>query len=270
MELLRGLDVLSREANAMQGTGKTKLKVENVGMVFDRDGSRMPVLNSINLEVGEGEFLCLLGPSGCGKSTLLNTMAGFLSPTSGRVTVDGEVVRGPDPRRVFVFQERGAFPWLTVEGNIGFGLQTMARGERESRIAHYVKMVGLEGFEKTYPPELSGGMKQRVEVARALAVNPDVLFLDEPFGALDSITRLVMRGELLRIWQAERKTIVFVTHDIDEAVQLADRVAVMSSRPGTIQEIVTIDIPHPREMSSVRYLQLRDGIFGQIGLAHRI
>jgi len=131
-------------------------------------------------------------------------------------------------------------------------------------------MVGLEGFERTYPQELSGGMKQRVEVARALAVNPDVLFLDEPFGALDSITRLVMRGELLRIMQAERKTIVFVTHDIDEAVQLADRVAVMSARPGTIQKIVTIDVAHPREMSSARYLELREGIFGQIGLAHGV
>ena len=170
-------------------------------------------------------------------------------------------MRGPDPRRIFVFQERGVFPWLTVEGNIGFGLFKLPRAEREQRIAHYIKMVGLEGFEKAYPPELSGGMKQRLEVARALAVNPDMLFLDEPFGALDSITRLIMRGELLRIWEAERKTIIFVTHDIDEAVQLADRVVVMSARPATNQQIVTIDIPHPRDISSPRYLELRDGIF---------
>jgi ABC-type nitrate/sulfonate/bicarbonate transport system ATPase subunit len=197
-------------------------------------------------------------------------MAGFLSPTSGEIKVSGEVVRKPDPRRIFVFQERGVFPWLTVEGNIGFGLSKLARAEREKRIAHYVKMVGLEGFEKTYPQELSGGMKQRLEVARALAVNPDMLLLDEPFGALDSITRLIMRGELLRIWEAERKTIVFVTHDIDEAVQLADRVVVMSARPATIRQIVNIDIAHPRDISSPRYLQLRDGIFQQIGLAHKV
>ena len=239
-------------------------------MVFTRDGKTTSVLNDISLTVAEGEFVCLLGPSGCGKSTLLSTMAGFLSPTSGEVTIDGEAVHGPDPRRIFVFQERGVFPWLTVEGNIAFGLFHLTAAERHQRVAHYIKMVGLEGFEKAYPPALSGGMKQRLEVARALAVNPDMLFLDEPFGALDSITRLVMRGELLRIWEAERKTIIFVTHDIDEAVQLADRVVVMSARPATIQQIVNIDIPHPRDISSARYLELRDGIFQQIGLAHKI
>jgi ABC-type nitrate/sulfonate/bicarbonate transport system ATPase subunit len=239
-------------------------------MVFTRDGKSTPVLNDISLEVADGEFVCLLGPSGCGKSTLLSTMAGFLSPTSGEIKIDSEVVHGPDPRRIFVFQERGVFPWLTVEGNIAFGLFHLPVAERRQRVAHYVKMVGLEGFEKAYPPALSGGMKQRLEVARALAVNPDMLFLDEPFGALDSITRLVMRGELLRIWEAERKTIIFVTHDIDEAVQLADRVVVMSARPASIQQIVNIDIPHPRDISSRRYLELRDGIFQQIGLAHKI
>lgn len=249
---------------------KTKLSVENVGMTFKRDGKDMTVLEGIDLEVGDGEFLCLLGPSGCGKTTLLNAMAGFLSPTSGEIRVDGETIKGPDPRRIFVFQERGVFPWLTVEGNIGFGLFKLPASEKEKRVAHYVKMVGLQGFEKAYPLELSGGMKQRLEVARALAVNPDMLFLDEPFGALDSITRLVMRGELLRIWEAERKTIIFVTHDIDEAVQLADRVVVMSTRPATIQQIVNIDIPHPRDISSPHYLELRDGIFRQIGLAHKI
>lgn len=248
----------------------TKLRTENVSMIFSRDGKSMSVLENINLEVGDGEFVCLLGPSGCGKSTLLSAIAGFLKPTGGEIRIDGEAVRGPDPRRIFVFQERGVFPWLTVEGNIGFGLARLSRAERAQRINHYIRMVGLEGFEKSYPHELSGGMKQRVEVARALAVNPDVLFLDEPFGALDSITRMVMRSELLRIWQAERKTILFVTHDIDEAVQLADRVVVMSARPGRIQQIVQIDIAHPRDISSPRYLELRDGILSQIGLAHNV
>lgn len=249
---------------------EAKLKAEHVHTVFTRDGKTTPVLEDISLEVADGEFVCLLGPSGCGKSTLLSTMAGFLSPTSGEIRIDGQVVRGPDPRRIFVFQERGVFPWLTVEGNIAFGLFHLTAAERKQRVIHYIRMVGLEGFEKAYPPALSGGMKQRLEVARALAVNPDMLFLDEPFGALDSITRLVMRGELLRIWEAERKTIIFVTHDIDEAVQLADRVVVMSARPATIQQIVKIDIPHPRDISSARYLELRDGIFQQIGLAHQI
>jgi NitT/TauT family transport system ATP-binding protein len=197
-------------------------------------------------------------------------MAGFLRPTSGEVRIDGETVSEPDPRRILVFQERGVFPWLTVEGNIDFGLFALSRPERRRRVAHYIKMVGLEGFEKAYPAELSGGMKQRLEVARALAVNPDMLLLDEPFGALDSITRIIMRGELLRIWEAERNTIIFVTHDIDEAVQLADRVAVMSGRPAKIQQIVDIDIPHPRDISAPRYLELRNGILEQIGLAHKI
>jgi NitT/TauT family transport system ATP-binding protein len=239
-------------------------------MVFTRDGKSTPVLDDINLAVHDGEFVCLVGPSGCGKSKLLNTMGGFLSPTGGAVSIDGEVVRGPDPRRIFVFQERGVFPWLTVEENVGFGLFKLPRVERAERIAHYIKMVGLEGFEEAYPSELSGGMKQRLEVARAFAVNPDMLYLDEPFGALDSITRLIMRGELLRIWEAERKTIIFVTHDIDEAVQLADRVVVLSARPASIQQIVNIDIPHPRDISSPRYLELRDGILRQIGLAHKV
>jgi NitT/TauT family transport system ATP-binding protein len=197
-------------------------------------------------------------------------MGGFLAPTGGTVIIDGEPVKGPDQRRILVFQERGVFPWLTVEGNIGFGLSKLSRAEREQRIAHYVRLVQLQGFERSYPSDLSGGMRQRLQVARALAVNPDILFLDEPFGALDSITRVMMRGELLRIWQEERRTIVFVTHDIDEAVQLADRVIVLSSRPARIQEIVPIDIPHPRNISSPRYLELRDELLKQIGLAYEI
>jgi len=247
-----------------------KLRAEHLGVVYDRDGESLPVLEDINLDVDDGEFVCLVGPSGCGKSTLLNAMAGFLSPTSGSVSIDGEMVTGPDPRRILVFQERGVFPWLTVEGNIGFGLSNLSRAERTPRIAHYVKTVRLEGFENSYPSDLSGGMKQRLQVARALAVNPDILFLDEPFGALDSITRVIMRGELLRIWQTERRTILFVTHDIDEAVQLADRVVVLSSRPAQIKDVLTIDMAHPRNISSSRYLELRDELLKQIGLAYEI
>jgi len=262
--------ILTEVAIKLKSSLKTKLRAEGIDMVFTRDSNKIQVLQQIGLEVGEGEFVCLLGPSGCGKSTLLNVLAGFISPTTGQVRIDNEPVCGPDPRRIFVFQERGVFPWLTVEGNISFGLFRLSPEERNQRIARYVKLVGLQGFEKAYPQELSGGMKQRLEVARALAVNPDMLFLDEPFGALDSITRLVMRRELLRIWEAERKTIIFVTHDIDEAVQLADRVVVMSARPARIQGIVDIDIAHPRDISSSRYLKLRDGIFKQIGMAHKV
>jgi ABC-type nitrate/sulfonate/bicarbonate transport system ATPase subunit len=262
--------VVQTEATIRGNNSAPKLCAEHLGVVFDRDGQALPVLEDINLDVEDSEFVCLVGPSGCGKSTLLNAMAGFLSPTSGSVRIDGEIVTGPDPRRILVFQERGVFPWLTVEGNIGFGLSKLTHAERSQRIAHYVKTVRLEGFENSYPSDLSGGMKQRLQVARALAVNPDILFLDEPFGALDSITRVIMRGELLRIWQTERRTIIFVTHDIDEAVQLADRVVVLSSRPAQIKEVLTIDMAHPRNISSPRYLELRDELLKQIGLAYEI
>ena len=247
-------------------TPMLKVRFRGINMNFDA----VDVLQDISLDIAEGEFVCIVGPSGCGKSTLLNIAGGFLAPVSGEVAIDGETVTGPDRRRIFVFQERGVFPWLTVEGNIGFGLYDLSNAARRERVSQYVRLVGLTGFERSYPRELSGGMKQRVEVARALAVNPDVLYLDEPFGALDSITRLQMRGELLRIWRTERKTVLFVTHDIDESVQLADRVVVMSARPGRIRRVVGVDIPHPRDLSSPRYIELRDSIFGEIGLAHRV
>src|SRR5580658_6318595 len=260
---------MSTQASAPSTSG-VKLQMDHVRKTFERDGNSISVLEDISLDVRNGEFICLVGPSGAGKSTLLNVMGGFLSPTSGSVAIDGETVQGPDPRRILVFQERGVFPWLTVEGNIGFGLSKLSDAERKQRTAHYVQLVRLQGFEHSYPSDLSGGMKQRLQVARALAVNPDILFLDEPFGALDSITRVIMRGELLRIWQTERRTIVFVTHDIDEAVQLADRVVVLSSRPAKIQDILNIDIPHPRNISSPRYLELRDELLKLIGLAYEI
>jgi len=253
-------------AEAVPTRAPIKIAIRGVRMRF----GAVEVLRDVDLDVREGELVCLVGPSGCGKSTLLNIVGGFFAPSGGEVRIDGEPVRGPDPRRIFVFQERGVFPWLTVEGNIAFGLSKLPREERARIVAHYVELVGLEGFARAFPEELSGGMKQRVEVARALAVKPDVLYLDEPFGALDSITRLQMRSELLRILQAEKKTMLFVTHDIEESVQLADRVVVMSTRPATVQRIVDIDLPHPRDLSSPRYLALRDSIFEAIGLAHKI
>jgi NitT/TauT family transport system ATP-binding protein len=259
---------LAAEAIISTSSSNAELRMQNVSITFARDGKNIPVLEGINLDIADGEFVCLVGPSGCGKSTLLNIMGGFVSPTSGVIAIDGQPVRGPDPRRILVFQDHGVFPWLTVEGNIAFGLSGLSSAERKERVAHYVEMVRLQGFERAYPPDLSGGMKQRLQVARALAMDPDVLFLDEPFGALDAITRLTMRKELLRIWQAKRRTVIFVTHDVDEAVQLADRIVVLSSRPAKIQDVHSIDIPHPRNISSSRYLEHRDDLLKKIGSAY--
>jgi NitT/TauT family transport system ATP-binding protein len=197
---------------------------------------------------------------------MLNILGGFLKETRGDVSVEGRPVNGPDPSRIFVFQENGVFPWLTVEQNIGFGLWQRPAAERARRIAHYVEMVGLAGFEQSYPRQLSGGMRQRVEIARALAADARVLYMDEPFGALDFLTRLKMRQDLVRIWQAEHKTILFVTHDIEEAVQLADRGLVMSRRPATIQEEVAVNLPRPRDLDSPGYLETRDRIFAIMGM----
>jgi ABC-type nitrate/sulfonate/bicarbonate transport system ATPase subunit len=235
-----------------------------------RGGLPVHVLEDISLEIAEGEFVCIVGPSGCGKSTLLNVIGGFLKATAGEAFVEGEPVAGPDPRRIFVFQENGVFPWLTVRKNIGFGVRGKSDEERESIVAHYVDMVGLKGFEDSYPRELSGGMRQRVEIARALAADPEIIYMDEPFGALDFITRLKMRSDLIRIWEAEKKTILFVTHDIEEAVQLADRVFVMSRRPATIQEVVVIDVPRPRDLDAPGYLEKRDHIFHAMGMSLRV
>ena len=231
-----------------------------------KSGEQVHVLERVNLDVQAGEFVCVVGPSGCGKSTLLNIIGGFFKESQGEVKVGGVPVNGPDPRRIFVFQENGVFPWLTVEENIGFGLMSRPAKEREERVAHYIGMVGLTGFEKSYPRELSGGMRQRVEIARALAADAEVLYMDEPFGALDFITRLKMRADLIRIWQAEKKTILFVTHDIEEAVQLADRVVVMSKRPATVAEEVRVDLPRPRDLDSPGYLAARDRIFAIMGM----
>lgn len=244
------------------------IQVRDAWMSFagKEPGQPVHVLERVGLEVRAGEFVCIVGPSGCGKSTLLNILGGFLKETRGEVRVEGAPVSGPDPGRIFVFQENGVFPWLTVEENIGFGLLKRPATERARRVAHYLELVGLSGFGKSYPRELSGGMRQRVEIARALAAEARVLFMDEPFGALDFLTRLKMRRDLIRIWQAERNTILFVTHDIEEAVQLADRVLVMSRRPATIQAEVRVELPRPRDLDAPGYLEARDRIFGIMGM----
>lgn len=232
------------------------------------EGDAIPVLQNLNLKVQEGEFVCIVGPSGCGKSTLLNIIGGFLRASRGQVLIDGKPVTGPDVRRIFIFQENGVFPWLTVEDNIGFGLLNQPPAERKQIVKHYIEMMGLKGFEQSYPREISGGMKQRVEIARALAANPDILYMDEPFGALDFLTRLHMRAELVQIWQREKKTILFVTHDVEESVQLADRVVVMSKRPATIATVIDVKLPRPRDLDAPEYLSIRDEIFDIIGLDH--
>ena len=252
---------------AMVNANQPVIVLRDLTMTFPpaRGGDPIAVLDRVSLTVQAGEFVCLVGPSGCGKSTILNILGGFLKATGGEVIVEGEPVRGPDPRRIFVFQESAVFPWLTVERNIGFGLLHRSRAERRQIVEHYVEMVGLSSFQKAYPRELSGGMRQRVELARALAANPDIIYMDEPFGALDYLTRLKMRADLVRIWQQEKKTILFVTHDIDEAVQLADRVVVLSRRPARIQAIVPIDLPRVRDMSDAQYLAARARIFAALG-----
>jgi NitT/TauT family transport system ATP-binding protein len=248
------------------------ISIRNLSMRFPgkRAGDEIVVLENVNADVSRGEFVCIVGPSGCGKSTLLNIVGGFLKATSGEVTVEGQPVHLPDPRRIFVFQENGVFPWLNVHENVGFGLRQETHSEREQIIARYIEMVGLGGFETAYPHELSGGMRQRVEIARALAANPDIIYMDEPFGALDFMTRLKMRTDLVRIWQSEKKTILFVTHDIEEAVQVADRVLIMTARPGTIQDVVDVDLPRPRHLDSPGYLEKRDRIFQLMGMSLRV
>ena len=264
-----------RPNSVMMNSGSTSsampapiVSIRELWMTFPGKRADEPihVLEDVSLDVKQGEFVCIVGPSGCGKSTLLNIVGGFLKETRGSVTVEDARVNGPDPGRIFVFQENGVFPWLTVEENVGFGLLGKSAEHRTKQVKHYVEMVGLTGFEKSYPRELSGGMRQRVEIARALAADARVLYMDEPFGALDFLTRLKMRQDLVRIWQAEGKTILFVTHDIEEAVQLADRVLVMSKRPATIYEEVVIDLPRPRDLDDPRYLAKRDHIFEIMGM----
>jgi NitT/TauT family transport system ATP-binding protein len=222
----------------------------NVNLTF-RPPNRGPVraLQGFDIEVREGEFLSIVGPSGCGKSTFLNVLLGLLKPDSGDIRMHGKPIAGPGPDRAMVFQEFGLLPWRTVQNNIELGLELkgVAAEIRRGTSRQFIDMVGLGGFESHYPHELSGGMKQRVGLARALATDPDVLLMDEPFAALDAQTRDIMQAELLRIWQEARKTVLFVTHQIDEAIYLSDRVMVMTRRPGHAKRIFEIDLPRPRD-----------------------
>ncbi len=247
----------------------TKLKIDNVKKVFHTRNGEMTALNGVNLDIKENEFICVVGPSGCGKSTLLNIIAGLDTPSSGAVYIDDKKIEGTGTERGVVFQQYALFPWLTVLKNVMFGLKLQGKSNEEAKeiAMKYIKMVQLEDFVNHYPKELSGGMKQRVAIARAYAVKPEVLLMDEPFGALDAQTRTQLQTELLKTWESERKTCFFITHDVDEAIILAQRVIIMSARPGRIKEIVDIDIPYPRDQEtkmSPRFMELKNHIWSQV------
>ncbi len=234
------------------------LDISGIHKSYLDHGGEVVALDDVSLSIASGEFICLLGPSGCGKTTLLNCIAGFVRPDSGTILMSGKSISGPGSDRGVVFQEHGLLPWYTVTQNIGLGpvIANMRREQIEEVVRRYVALVGLSGFEQRYPAQLSGGMKQRVGIARALANRPDALMMDEPFGALDAQTRQEMQEELLKIWEAERKTIVFVTHSIPEAIFLADRIVVMSPRPGRVQKIVAVDMPRMRDRASEPFVTL--------------
>ena len=240
-----------------------KIKIENLRKVFEvRGGGNVVALNDVSFSVREGEFVCIVGPSGCGKTTLLKIIAGLERPTSGVVTLDGKPVSGPGRDRCMVFQEYALFPWRTVLKNITFGLENLGipKEERLKIAKRYIELVGLQGFEDRYPHELSGGMKQRVGIARALAIEPEVLLMDEPFGSLDAQTRNMLQKELLEIWEKTQKTILFVTHSVDEAVFLADKIVVLSARPAVVKEILEVDLSRMRDRTSPEFNEVRSKV----------
>lgn len=235
------------------------IQIDNVSKIFHSDEQEIAALDNIKLDVNFGEFICLLGPSGCGKSTLLNAVAGFSLPTSGVIRVNGNLVEAPGPDRGMVFQEYALFPWMTVEKNIAFGLEIQQQSKQQIRekVDALLVMLKLQDFRDRYPRDLSGGMRQRVAIARVLALDSPVMLMDEPFGALDSLTRRNLQDELLRIWMKFKKTIIFVTHSIEESIYLADRIVVMTYRPGQIKKIVNVAMPHPRDASSAEFNELK-------------
>ncbi len=244
---------------------KAKLEVKNVYKVFLSRNKETPALSDMSFSIREKEFVSVVGPSGCGKTTLINLVAGFYAPTKGEILLNDKRIMYPGADRGVVFQKYTSFPWLTVLDNIKFGLKIInfPHKEREKIAKEYVKIVGLNGFENEYPKNLSGGMQQRVALARTLATNPDILLMDEPFGALDTQTRRFMQDLLLQIWKKTRKTILFVTHDVDEALFMADKVLVMSTRPGHIKDIVDVGLERPRNLKiefSNKYIKLKEHI----------
>lgn len=246
-----------------------KLRIENVKKIFPSRNGEVVALNGINMDILENEFITVVGPSGCGKSTLLNIIAGLDKPTSGSVFCDNKEIKGTGTERGVVFQQYALFPWLTVKGNVEFGLKIQGmKQEKASEIAmKYIDMVELTDFVNHYPKELSGGMKQRVAIARAYAVNPSVLLMDEPFGALDAQTRTQLQEELLHTWEKEQKTCFFITHDVDEAIILGQKVVIMSARPGRISEVVDINIPYPRNQEtkmSKEFLEIKNYIWSRV------
>lgn len=240
-----------------------QIEVKNLSITFEQDEKKMTALKDVSLNIEKGEFVCLLGPSGSGKSTLLNAMAGFLKPTEGKIYIDEKEVQQPSISYVTIFQNYGLLPWRTVERNVTLGLESkkMPKEEQKKIARKYIEMVGLKGNEKKRPRQLSGGMQQRVAIARALAVNPEILFMDEPFGALDAITRMKLQDDILDICQTAKKTIVFVTHDIEEAIYLADRVVILDANPGRIKADLRIPLGKNRDRTSEDFLLIRDKIF---------
>jgi len=245
------------------------IELSDVWKTFDKGGRPVEALQGVSVGIARNEFAAILGPSGCGKSTLLNMVAGFDAPTRGAVRFDGEPVRTPSPRRAVVFQEPALFLWYTVFDNITFGLRTrgIAPSAYRDRVQTIIEQVGLQGFESHYPAELSGGMKQRVGIARVLVMEPDVLLMDEPFGSLDAQTRSVMQELLLSVWERHQQTVLFVTHDIEESIFLASRVVVMSARPGRIKAEINVDLPHPRSYkikTTPEFVQLKERLVEEI------
>lgn len=246
-----------------------KLVIDQVGKVYSTKGGEMVALDRTSFKVKEGEFITILGPSGCGKSTILRIIAGLEEPSSGKVYLDGHEVKGPGAERGMVFQSYTLYPWLTVEDNIAFGLKLKGTSQKQCKEVsqHYLELIGLNGFEKHYPIQLSGGMKQRVAIARALANDPEILLMDEPFGALDAQTRSIMQEILLKAWEESKKTILFITHDVEESIFLADSVYVMTARPGRLKENIPVDLPRPRDYqmkNSSEFLNLKTRLLGLI------